>query len=100
MSKELHIKNLIKARREEILSIARAHGAWDVRIFGSTARGDAGPDSDVDFLVEFEEGRSLLDHAALLVDLESLLGRKVDVATLGSLKNRVRERVLKEAVKL
>lgn len=76
------------------------HGACDVRVFGSTARGDAGPDSDVDFLVEFEEGRSLMDHAALLVDLESLLGRKVDVATLGSLKDRVRERVLKESVRL
>jgi predicted nucleotidyltransferase len=100
MSDGLRLRSFIKAHRKEILSIAKSHGARDIRVFGSTARGDAGTESDVDFLVEFEEGRSLLDHAALLVDLEALLGRKVDVATMSSLKNRVRERVLKEAVRL
>lgn len=69
-------------------------------MFGSVARGDDGPASDIDFLVELEPGRSLLDHAALLLDLEQLLDRKVDVATERSLKARLRAQVLKEAVPL
>ncbi|MBM4124442.1 MAG: nucleotidyltransferase family protein [Nitrospira sp.] len=92
------IDQALKAKRGEILRIAARHGARNVRIFGSVARGEAGPESDVGFLVELEPGRSLLDHAALLLELEELLGCRVDVATERGLRTRIRERVLKEAV--
>ena len=85
----MDINALLQQKREEILRIAAQHGAHNVRVFGSVARGEAGPESDIDFLVELEPGRSLLDHAALLLDLERLLGRKVDVATERSLKERI-----------
>lgn len=94
------IDDLPKSKREEILRIAAKHGARNVRIFGSVARGEADEESDIDFLVEMEPGRSLLDRAGLLVELEELLGRKVDVATENVLKPRIRERVLREAVPL
>jgi len=90
----------LRARRTEILDVARKHGARNVRIFGSVARGDAGPDSDVDILVELEPGRSLLDHAALMLDLSDLLGCKVDVVTDRGIRPRIRDRVLLEAVPL
>ena len=96
----MDINALLQQKREEILRIAAQHGARNIRVFGSVARGEAGPESDIDFLVELEPGRSLLDHAALLLDLEQLLGRKVDVATERSLKERIRVRVLREAVPL
>lgn len=70
---------LLKDRREDILRVAAQHGAQKVRVFGLVARGDAGPDSDLDFLMECEEGRSLLDVTARWQDLEELLGRKVDI---------------------
>jgi predicted nucleotidyltransferase len=84
--------------RTEILAAARRHGATNVRVFGSVARGDADASSDVDFLVDFESGRSLLDLAGLLIDLEDLLGHPVDVVTEPGLKARIRQRVLAEAV--
>jgi predicted nucleotidyltransferase len=84
--------------RHQILAAARRHGATNVRVFGSVARGDADAASDIDFLVDFEPGRSLLDLASLLVELEDLLGRPVDVVTEPGLKSRVRQRVLAEAV--
>jgi uncharacterized protein len=84
--------------RAEILAVAAHHGATNVRVFGSVARGDSDAHSDVDFLVDFEPGRSLLDLASLLVDLEDLLGRPVDVVTEPGLKARIRQRVLAEAV--
>ena len=96
----MDINALLQKKRDEILRIAAQHGARNVRVFGSVARGEAGPESDIDFLVELKPGRSLLDHAALLLDLEQLLGRKVDVATERSLKERIRVRVLREAVPL
>ena len=74
------IDGLLKPRRDEILRIAALYGAFNLRVFGSVARGEARPDSDVDFLVEMEAGRSLFDLGGLLADLETLLGRKVDVA--------------------
>lgn len=94
------IEEVLKAQRDEILRIAARHGAYNVRVFGSVARGDAREDSDVDFLIELERGRSLLDHAGLLVDLQELLGRKVDVVTERGLRPRIRDRVLSEAVPL
>ena len=90
----------IRARRREILTIAARHGARNVRIFGSVARGDANPGSDVDILIELEPGRTLLDHAALLLELEALLGCRVDVVTTPGLRPRIRDRVLSEAVAL
>ncbi|MEA5504194.1 nucleotidyltransferase family protein [Halotia wernerae UHCC 0503] len=94
------IKELLLPFREEILKIAAKYGAYNVRVFGSVARGEARPDSDVDFLVELEPGRNLLDRIALMQDLEELLNRKVDVAKLNNLHKLIRERVLSEAVAL
>jgi hypothetical protein len=87
----------IAERRAEILRVAATHGARNIRVFGSAARGDFGQDSDLDLLVEFEPGRSLLDHAALQMELEALLGRRVDVASERGLKSRLRDRILREA---
>lgn len=92
------LEQVVQTKRTEILAAAARHGAKNVRVFGSLARGEAGPTSDVDFLVELEPGRSLLDHAALVLDLEQLLGVRVDVASERALRDRVRSRVLREAV--
>lgn len=91
------VEQLLKEKRDEILRVAAKHGARKVRVFGSVIRGEAGTDSDIDFLVEFEPGRSLLDQAALVLDLEELLQRKVDVVTEGGLYWLLRRRILKEA---
>ena len=96
----MRVEDLLKDRREEILRIAAKHGARNVRVFGSLARGQADEQSDVDFLVEMEPGRTLLDMGGLLMDLRELLGRDVDVVTERTLKPRVRTRVLREAVAL
>lgn len=90
----------IRNHRDEILRLARAHGARKLRLFGSVARGDDRSDSDLDLLVEMEPGRSLVDHVALKQDLEGLLGCDVDVVTEQSLHPRLRDRVLREAVSL
>jgi uncharacterized protein len=89
---------LVREKREEILHIAARYGARDVRVFGSVTRGEADRESDIDFLVELETGRSLLDLGGLQMELESLLGCRVDVVTARGLKARIRERVLREAV--
>ncbi|MBI2908228.1 MAG: nucleotidyltransferase family protein [Chloroflexi bacterium] len=91
------IDDILKSKREEILRIAAAHGARNVRVFGSVARGEAKESSDIDILVEWEPGRSLLDHVALMQDLEDLLGTKVDVVTRDGLHWFIRDRVLAEA---
>jgi predicted nucleotidyltransferase len=96
----MDITTLLQIKREEILRIAARHGATNIRVFGSVARGEAGPDSDVDFLVELEPGRSLLDHVALLQDLEDLLGCKVDLVEPEGLHWYIRDRVLQEAMPL
>ena len=93
-------EELLKARREEILRIADKYGAYNLRIFGSVARGEAGTDSDIDILVELEPERSILDLGGLLYDLQQLLGVEVDVVTVNGLRSRIRERVLREAVPL
>ena len=90
----------IRSKRAAILRICRRHGAHSPRLFGSIARGQAEPESDIDFIVDMEQGRSLLDQAALLVDLRELLGRDVDVVTPEGLRHRIRERVLDEAIPL
>ncbi len=91
---------LLKTKREEILRITTKHGARNVRVFGSVAKGEARPDSDVDFLVEMEAGRSLFDLARLTVDLEDLLRCEVDLVEQKALHWYVRERILEEAVPL
>jgi hypothetical protein len=96
----MSLRELLKEKREEILSIATKYGAFNVRIFGSVARGEETADSDVDFLVELEPGRNLLDRIALIQDLEDLLERKVDVATVKGLREYFRDRILNEAVPL
>ena len=90
----------VRVHRDEILRLAREHGAYNLRLFGSMARGDERSDSDLDMLVEMEAGRSLIDHMALKQDLEALLGREVDVVTEKSLHPRIREKVLREAISL
>jgi len=90
----------LMSKRRQILEVAAKRGARRIRVFGSAARGDSGPASDVDFLVDFEPGRSLLDQGGLLMDLQDLLGCKVDVVSEGGLRARYRERVLREAVPL
>jgi len=90
-------KTLLKTRRREILEIAARNGAVNVRVFGSMARGDARPDSDIDFLVNLESGRSLLDLARLLRELNTLSEHPVDVITEAGLRPRIKSQVLKEA---
>lgn len=90
-------QTLLKTRREEILKIAARNGAMNVRVFGSMARGDNRPESDIDFLVNLEVGRSLMDLARLLRELNTLLGCPVDVVTEAGLNPRIKPRVLKEA---
>jgi predicted nucleotidyltransferase len=90
----------LRRKRDEILRIAARHGASNVKVFGSVARGEANDKSDVDLLVELERGRSLMDHAALMIDLEEFLGRRVEIATPRGLKPRIREHVLAEAIPL
>lgn len=87
----------LQDKRQEILRIAAGHGAHNVRLFGSAARGEDRPDSDLDLLVEMESGRSLLDLIALGQDLEELLDRKVDVLTDSSVHPAVRPHILADA---
>jgi predicted nucleotidyltransferase len=90
----------LRERRDEIIEVARVRGASHVRVFGSVARGDATEASDVDFLVDLEPGRSLMDLGGLLMDLQDLLQRNVDVVTERGLRPRVAQRVLADAVEL
>ena len=93
--------NTLRAeRREEILQLAERRGAHSLRVFGSVARGEANANSDLDLLVAWEPGRSLLDHAGLVQDLEELLGVKVHVGTENSLHWFARARILREATPL
>lgn len=90
----------VKEKREEILEVAGRRGARNVRLFGSLARGEERAESDVDLLVDMEEGRSLLDLSHLLQDMEELLGCKVHVVEPEALHWAIRERILEEAVPL
>ncbi|ABQ91815.1 nucleotidyltransferase family protein [Roseiflexus sp. RS-1] len=94
------LAELVKEKRADILALAAKHGARNVRVFGSVARGDADEQSDIDVLVQMEPGRSLLDLGGLQYDLEQLLGCRVDVVTEQGLKARLREEILSEAVTL
>jgi len=98
--KNMTLAELVQTRREDILRAATKRGAYNVRVFGSVARGDADEQSDLDLLVDMETGRSLFDLGGLLTDLEELLGRSINVVTEKGLRDRIRDRVLSEAVPL
>lgn len=93
----------MRARREELIEIAAKHGARDLRVFGSVARGEEREGSDIDLLVTFDPGCSLLDLSALNAELVEALGRPVDVCTdreLTAAKSPLRERILRDLVEL
>jgi uncharacterized protein len=92
--------DIVREKREHIMRIATKHGAKNVRVFGSVARGESSETSDVDFLIDLEPGRSLFDLVAFLQDLEELLGKKVDVVTEDSIYWLLKRRIVKEAVPL
>jgi len=94
------LTEVLAGKREDLLRIAERYGARDVRVFGSLARGEAGPESDVDLLVKLAPGVTLLKHAALVRELEALLGRRVDLVSERGLRPRVRASVLRDAVPL
>jgi predicted nucleotidyltransferase len=94
------MKVLANTKREEIKELAANYGARNVRLFGSVARHEAGSDRDVDLLVDLEPDRSLFDLGGLLMELQDLLGCKVDVVTEQGLRPRIRARVLRDAVPL
>ncbi len=99
-AKQHTLDQLISSHRDDILAIAARYGAVNVRVFGSVARGEAGPDSDVDILVDLTRKWSLFDRIGLKQDLEDLLGRDVDVAVADSLHHRMRDQILADAVPL
>jgi predicted nucleotidyltransferase len=94
------IPEIIQDRKEQILALAAKYGASNVRIFGSVANGTADANSDIDFLVDMEKGRSLFDLGGLLVELQELFNRKVDVVTEKGLRDRIRERVIRQAIEI
>ena len=96
----MKLDQVVLPNRARILKTAALHGARSVRVFGSVARRQDDADSDIDFLVDMEPGRSLFDLGGLLMELEQLLNTKVDVVTEKGLKERIRERVLNEALPL
>ncbi len=98
--KKTHRSVALSAIREDVLRIAAAHGAGNVRVFGSVGRGERGASSDLDLLVDMAEGRSLFDLIALSNDLQESLGINADVLTEASLSPYIRDRVLDEAVAL
>jgi predicted nucleotidyltransferase len=98
--KPMRMSTLLAEKREEILRIAARHGAYNVRVFGSMARGDAGPASDVDLLVDVQPAHSAFFPGGLVADLEDLLGRRVDVVEPAGLHWYLRDTILQEAVPL
>jgi hypothetical protein len=100
MSENTLTLEFLNSKRQEILRLANKYGARNVRIFGSTARGAATPESDLDMLVEFEPERSLLDQTALMQELERLFGCQVHVVEPEGLHWYIRDAVLNEAVPL
>ncbi len=97
----MKLKQLLLEKRKEIINIAEKHGAYNLRIFGSVAREEDDEQSDIDFLIDYEVSKiSPWFPSGLMQDLESILGRKVDIVTVEGLKERIREKVLEEAIKL
>lgn len=96
----MDMQETLRKKRGEIIRVAAKHGARNVRVFGSVARGDADSHSDIDLIADLEAGTGLFDHAALVTELNELLGCKVDVISSRGIKARIRARVLEEAVPL
>ena len=96
----MDLNSLLNEKPDAILETAARHGARNVRVFGSVARGEADESSDIDLLMEMEPGRSLFDHGALWLEMQELLGQRIDVVSDRGLKPRIRERVLADAVPL
>ncbi len=96
----MSLMEFVKSKKTDICQIANKYGAFNIRIFGSVARGDADENSDIDFLVDFNPDVGLIEWSGFWLALEELLGKKVDVAIESSLKKRMRDRVLSEAVSL
>lgn len=95
-----HVIETLRQNREEILYISRQYHADNIRLFGSVARGDERPDSDIDFLVDFQPGSTLLDQIGLIEALSSKLGRKVDVISSRALNRHISQKIQQEAVTL
>ncbi len=88
----------LREQREDILRIARSHGAFNVRVFGSVVRGEETPESDIDFLIDYDREKTTpWFPGGLLMDWQDLLGRKVDVLTEGGISPLIREQILSEA---
>ena len=96
----MSVEEKLRNHRTEIINIARRRGAYNLRIFGSLARGEATAQSDIDILVDLEPGRTIFDLGGLLVDLQKLLNCPVDVVTEKGLRPRIRQQVLAEAIPL
>jgi hypothetical protein len=96
----MDIKQLLSEKRDDICAIASKHGAFNIRIFGSVVRGEAGPDSDIDFLIDAGPTTSSWFPAGLILDLEEILGKRVEVVTEKALNPYIRDSVLREAVPL
>ncbi len=96
----MDIERLLREKRDDIRAIASKHGAYNVRVFGSVVRGEAGPDSDIDFLIDAGPTTSSWFPAGLILDLEEILGRRVEVVTAKALNPYIRDHVLDEAMPL
>ncbi len=94
------LNRLITNNRNAIKEIARRYNATNIRVFGSMARGDADPDSDVDILADLDTNTSLLDRIAMTQEIEDLLGRKIDLVTPDKLHRIIKDKIIKEAVPL
>lgn len=90
----------LRKEREQIKKVAQKHGASNIRVFGSISRGEESPESDIDFLVDFEADRSLFDLVRLKLELEELLGHEVDLVTEKAMHRLIASRVIKEAIPL
>jgi len=93
----MDVMRLLNEKRDEIQTIASSHGAFNIRVFGSAVRGEAGPDSDIDFLIDVGETTSSWFPAGLILDLQEILGRRVEVVTARALNPYIRDHVLREA---
>ena len=94
----MNIDTLLKKKRDEILEIAARHGARKIRVFGSVVAGKSGPDSDIDFLVDLEPGKTLLDIVAIKQDLEDILDCPVDVVTEEAISPYIRSEIVEKAI--
>lgn len=97
----MELKQLLQEKHQEIVDIAAKHGAYNIRIFGSVARGEETENSDIDLLIDYDLDKiTPWFPSGLMQDLQAILGRKVDIVTVNGLKERIKEKVLQEAINL